>query len=177
MHPRGPTSPRRARHDRRRHHELGDNELTKLRRSHIGFIFQFFNLLPMLTAEENILLPLELAGPRLTSGGRRPHRRVGLRPPQASALGALGRPAAARRNRARPHLQARPWSSRTSRPATSTRRTSQEILDLLRESVEEPRPDVRHGLARPEGDRHSDRDAVPRRRLVSSRSSARSSVA
>ncbi len=43
---------------------LGDTELTKLRRSHIGFIFQFFNLLPMLTAEENILLPLEIAGSR-----------------------------------------------------------------------------------------------------------------
>src|SRR3954451_2925772 len=42
--------------------ELGDDELTKLRRSHIGFIFQFFNLLPMLTAEENILLPLSIAG-------------------------------------------------------------------------------------------------------------------
>jgi putative ABC transport system ATP-binding protein len=41
---------------------LGDTELTKLRRRHIGFIFQFFNLLPMLTAEENILLPLSLAG-------------------------------------------------------------------------------------------------------------------
>ena len=43
---------------------LGDTELTKLRRRHIGFIFQFFNLLPMLTAEENILLPLSLAGRR-----------------------------------------------------------------------------------------------------------------
>src|SRR3954470_12145416 len=42
--------------------ELNDTELTKLRRDHIGFIFQFFNLLPMLTAEENIVLPLELAG-------------------------------------------------------------------------------------------------------------------
>jgi putative ABC transport system ATP-binding protein len=42
--------------------ELGDNQLTKLRREHIGFIFQFFNLLPMLTAEENILLPLSVAG-------------------------------------------------------------------------------------------------------------------
>jgi putative ABC transport system ATP-binding protein len=42
--------------------KLGDNDLTKLRREHIGFIFQFFNLLPMLTAEENIRLPLELAG-------------------------------------------------------------------------------------------------------------------
>src|SRR5918992_3662860 len=41
---------------------LGDTELTKLRRKHIGFIFQFFNLLPMLSAEENITLPLELAG-------------------------------------------------------------------------------------------------------------------
>jgi putative ABC transport system ATP-binding protein len=43
---------------------LGDDALTRLRRSHIGFIFQFFNLLPMLTAEENILLPLEIAGSR-----------------------------------------------------------------------------------------------------------------
>src|SRR5215207_5621342 len=41
---------------------LGDTELTKLRRDHIGFIFQFFNLLPMLTAAENIALPLRLAG-------------------------------------------------------------------------------------------------------------------
>jgi putative ABC transport system ATP-binding protein len=41
---------------------LGDAGLTALRRDHIGFIFQFFNLLPMLTAEENILLPLEIAG-------------------------------------------------------------------------------------------------------------------
>jgi len=42
--------------------ELNDNELTKLRREHIGFIFQFFNLLPMLTAEENIVLPTTIAG-------------------------------------------------------------------------------------------------------------------
>ena len=41
---------------------LNDNQLTKLRREHIGFVFQFFNLLPMLTAEENILLPLSIAG-------------------------------------------------------------------------------------------------------------------
>jgi len=41
---------------------LGDSELTKLRRAHIGFVFQFFNLLPMLNAEENILLPLTIAG-------------------------------------------------------------------------------------------------------------------
>ena len=42
--------------------KLGDTELTKLRRRHIGFIFQFFNLLPMLSAAENIVLPVELAG-------------------------------------------------------------------------------------------------------------------
>jgi putative ABC transport system ATP-binding protein len=41
---------------------LGDTDLTKLRREHIGFIFQFFNLLPMLSAEENIVLPLTIAG-------------------------------------------------------------------------------------------------------------------
>jgi putative ABC transport system ATP-binding protein len=41
---------------------MDDNQLTKLRRDHIGFIFQFFNLLPMLTAAENIALPLKLAG-------------------------------------------------------------------------------------------------------------------
>ena len=41
---------------------LKDSELTKLRRKHIGFVFQFFNLLPMLTAEENVTLPLTLAG-------------------------------------------------------------------------------------------------------------------
>ncbi len=46
-------------------HEIGtmsDTELTKLRRMHIGFVFQFFNLLPMLSAEENVLLPLSIAG-------------------------------------------------------------------------------------------------------------------
>src|SRR5215218_10699192 len=41
---------------------LDDTALTKLRRDHIGFIFEFFNLLPMLTAAENIALPLKLAG-------------------------------------------------------------------------------------------------------------------
>src|SRR6266511_3760782 len=42
--------------------KLNDTDLTKLRRRHIGFVFQFFNLLPMLTAEENVLLPLSIAG-------------------------------------------------------------------------------------------------------------------
>jgi putative ABC transport system ATP-binding protein len=42
--------------------ELDDGGLTELRRDKIGFVFQFFNLLPVLDAEENILLPLSLAG-------------------------------------------------------------------------------------------------------------------
>ena len=41
---------------------MRDKQLTKLRRKHIGFVFQQFNLLPTLTAEENILLPLSIAG-------------------------------------------------------------------------------------------------------------------
>ncbi|MHB1491490.1 putative ABC transporter ATP-binding protein [mine drainage metagenome] len=47
---------------------LGDKELTQLRRDRIGFVFQSFNLLPMFTAEQNITLPLELAGTRLDAG-------------------------------------------------------------------------------------------------------------
>jgi putative ABC transport system ATP-binding protein len=41
---------------------LDDGELTKLRREKLGFVFQFFNLLPVLTAEENLVLPLSIAG-------------------------------------------------------------------------------------------------------------------
>ncbi len=44
---------------------LRDDALTALRRDRIGFVFQSFNLLPMLTAEQNILLPLDLAGRRV----------------------------------------------------------------------------------------------------------------
>jgi putative ABC transport system ATP-binding protein len=65
---------------------MGDNELTLLRRRHIGFVFQSFNLLPVLTAEENILLPMRIAGvkpdpgwveavlARVGLGDRRRHR-------------------------------------------------------------------------------------------------------
>ena len=42
--------------------KMGDAELTRLRRDRIGFVFQFFNLLPMLSAEQNVELPLKLAG-------------------------------------------------------------------------------------------------------------------
>jgi putative ABC transport system ATP-binding protein len=43
---------------------LDDGDLTKLRRDKLGFVFQFFNLIPVLTAEENIVLPLSIAGRR-----------------------------------------------------------------------------------------------------------------
>src|SRR5437899_2518668 len=45
-------------------HTLNDGELALLRRTRIGFVFQFFNLLPTLTAAENVALPLLLAGQR-----------------------------------------------------------------------------------------------------------------
>ncbi len=83
--------------------DLGDQELTLLRRDHIGFIFQFFNLLPMLNAEENITLPLDLAGTKPDKAWvdeiAREDRARG--PPEASPVRALRRPAAARRDRAR----------------------------------------------------------------------------
>jgi putative ABC transport system ATP-binding protein len=47
---------------------LADNDLTKLRRQHIGFVFQFFNLLPMLNARENITLPLTISGEKPDAG-------------------------------------------------------------------------------------------------------------
>ena len=65
---------------------MSDKQLTRLRRKHIGFVFQSFNLLPTLTAEENILLPLSIAGrkppkadleallARVALGDRRDHR-------------------------------------------------------------------------------------------------------
>src|SRR5947209_4176380 len=52
-------------------HTLNDSELALLRRTRIGFVFQFFNLLPTLTAAENVALPLLLSGQR---------RRVALKP-------------------------------------------------------------------------------------------------
>src|ERR1700759_1241959 len=71
--------------------QLGDNELTLLRREHIGFIFQFFNLLPMLTAQENVVLPLPLPGVKPDHEGVRelpatvgPSERLSHRPSELS---------------------------------------------------------------------------------------------
>ena len=117
---------------------LGDDALTKLRREHIGFIFQFFNLLPMLTARENILLPLTIAGRKAD-----PEyfdalvARVGLadrlthRPAELSG-GQQQRVAIARA------LVSQPTVIFADEPTGNLdSRTSKEILELLRQSVEE----------------------------------------
>ncbi len=60
---------------------LSDDDLTKIRRRRLGFIFQSFNLLPNLTAEENVALPMELDGMRKTDGLERANSslaRVGM---------------------------------------------------------------------------------------------------
>ncbi|MFN8001805.1 MAG: ABC transporter ATP-binding protein [Acidobacteriota bacterium] len=61
--------------------QLNDDQLTKLRRERIGFVFQFFNLLPTLTVRENITLPVLLAGGDVAAAERRAGElaeRVGL---------------------------------------------------------------------------------------------------
>ena len=82
---------------------MSDRELTRLRRKHIGFVFQSFNLLPTLSAEENVLLPLAIAGRKPEP--RRRRRADGAhgprRAPRPQAGAALRRPAAARRGRPR----------------------------------------------------------------------------
>ena len=74
-------------------------QLTRLRRDQVGFVFQAFNLVPTLTAIENITLPMDLAGRKPDPALGRPGRRHGRprRPPQAPAQRAVRRPAAARR--------------------------------------------------------------------------------
>ena len=117
---------------------LGDNDLTKIRREHIGFIFQFFNLLPMLSAEENVLLPLTIAGRKpepgwidelLTKTGlddRRSHR------PSELSGGQQQRVAIARA------LVTRPTVVFADEPTGNLdSHTSGEILDLLRSTVDD----------------------------------------
>jgi putative ABC transport system ATP-binding protein len=116
--------------------ELGDNDLTKLRRQHIGFIFQFFNLLPMLTAEENVRLPLELSGAKVDEAWvEEVIKRTGLadrtthRPSELSG-GQQQRVAIARALASRPTVI---FADEPTGNLDST--TSKEILDLLREMV------------------------------------------
>src|SRR5436190_2137549 len=116
---------------------MDDGELTLLRRKHIGFIFQFFNLLPMLTAEENVTLPLSLAGEKpdqawvdeliekVGLADRRTHR------PSELSGGQQQRVAIAR------SIVSRPTVLFADEPTGNLdSRTSEEILELLSSSVE-----------------------------------------
>jgi putative ABC transport system ATP-binding protein len=117
--------------------ELSDTQITKLRREHIGFIFQFFNLLPMLTAEENVLLPLTIAGQKpekawfddllktIGLDDRREHR------PAELSGGQQQRVAIARA------LVSKPTVVFADEPTGNLdSKTSEEILELLRNSVD-----------------------------------------
>jgi len=116
---------------------LPDGRLTRLRREHIGFVFQFFNLLPMLTAEENVVLPLSIAGEKperawldelLEKTGltdRRTHR------PAELSGGQQQRVAIARA------LVTRPTIIFADEPTGNLdSKTGGEILELMRESVD-----------------------------------------
>ncbi len=116
---------------------LNDAKLTRLRRQHIGFVFQFFNLLPMLTAEENVVLPLSIAGEKpdqrwldelLAETGltdRRTHR------PSELSGGQQQRVALARA------LVTRPTILFADEPTGNLdSKTGGEILELLRQSVD-----------------------------------------
>jgi putative ABC transport system ATP-binding protein len=117
---------------------MSDNELTRLRRRHIGFVFQFFNLLPMLSAEENVVLPLSIAGEKpdrawleqlLSDVGlqdRRTHR------PSELSGGQQQRVAVARSLVTRPTVL---FADEPTGNLDST--TGMEILELLRASVDE----------------------------------------
>jgi putative ABC transport system ATP-binding protein len=117
--------------------DLNDKQLTQLRRQHVGFVFQAFNLLPTLTAEENITLPLSLAGrkidreqldvliERVGLSDRRDHR-----PAQMSG-GQQQRVAIARA------LATRPTVLFADEPTGNLDSGSgHEVLDMLRETVE-----------------------------------------
>jgi putative ABC transport system ATP-binding protein len=116
---------------------LNDNGLTRLRREHIGFVFQFFNLLPMLTAEENVVLPLSIAGEKVDDrwleellnetglDDRRTHR------PSELSGGQQQRVALARA------LVTRPTILFADEPTGNLdSKTGGEILELLRNSVD-----------------------------------------
>ena len=117
---------------------LDDKALTQLRRDQVGFVFQAFNLLPTLTALENITLPLDLAGRKADSAwidqvidtvGLRP--RLTHRPTELSG-GQQQRVAVARALATRPHIvfADEPTGNLDSRSGS-------EILTFLRQSVDD----------------------------------------
>jgi putative ABC transport system ATP-binding protein len=117
--------------------DLSETELTLLRRERIGFVFQAFNLLPSLTAEQNVALPLRLAGRRPSKARvREVLEQVGLgdrarhRPTELSG-GQQQRVALARALITRPEVL---FGDEPTGALDS--RTSREVLDLLRAMVD-----------------------------------------
>jgi putative ABC transport system ATP-binding protein len=116
---------------------LDDGRLTRLRRDRIGFVFQKFNLLPTLTAEQNITLPLAIAGHRpdpdwlrQVVAAVRLTDRLGHRPAELSG-GQQQRVALARA------LITRPWVIFADEPTGNLdRRSGVEVLRLLRDAVD-----------------------------------------
>src|SRR5688572_11603012 len=117
---------------------LSDARLTELRRDRVGFVFQAFNLLPTLTAWENIVLPLDLAGRRPDQafadaiiGGTGLRHRLGHRPSQLSG-GQQQRVACARALITRPEVV---FADEPTGALDS--RSSADVLGFLRRSVDE----------------------------------------
>jgi putative ABC transport system ATP-binding protein len=117
---------------------LDDAELTRLRRDKLGFVFQFFNLLPVLTAEENLVLPLSIAGRKPDEEWvERLMRTVGLedrrahRPSELSG-GQQQRVAVARA------LVSKPTVVFADEPTGNLdSKSSEDVLRLLRQAVDE----------------------------------------
>jgi putative ABC transport system ATP-binding protein len=146
---------------------LDDGALTQLRRDKLGFIFQFFNLLPVLTAEENIVLPLSIAGEKADEEWlRRLVDTVGLsdrlthRPAELSG-GQQQRVAVARA------LISRPAVVFADEPTGNLdSKSSEEVLRMLRQSVDELGQTVVMVTHDPEAAAYADRLIVLRDGLV-----------
>jgi putative ABC transport system ATP-binding protein len=146
---------------------LDDAAITRLRRDKLGFVFQFFNLIPVLTAEENVVLPLSIAGVKpdpdwieqlittIGLGDRRTHR------PAELSGGQQQRVAVARA------LASKPAVIFADEPTGNLdSKSSEEVLQLLRQSVDELGQSVVMVTHDPEAASHADRLIVLRDGLV-----------
>jgi putative ABC transport system ATP-binding protein len=146
---------------------LDDADLTKLRRDKLGFVFQFFNLIPVLTAEENMLLPLSIAGVKpdpefverlietIGLSDRRTHR------PSELSGGQQQRVAVARA------LASKPAVVFADEPTGNLdTKSSEEVLRLLRQAVDDFGQSVVMVTHDPEAASYADRLIVLRDGLV-----------